>query len=178
MTIREIAELTDSETDELSIELLLEKQFENKHFEKFQFEMLSASILKINEITKFIRDHIKYHNDIIDLENKNLEELKNFSDIFQEEIKDQTNDINIKQKRTNINKATRYFIFKKAGFKCQCCGMRPSSENDIQLNIDHIIPFSKGGKNSIENYQVLCNKCNASKSNFDDIDLSIKELKL
>ena len=33
-----------------------------------------------------------------------------------------------------------------------------------KLTIDHIIPLNKGGKTIPENLQVLCRKCNASKS--------------
>lgn len=34
-----------------------------------------------------------------------------------------------------------------------------------EMNADHIIPWSKGGKTTIENCQMLCQKCNGTKSN-------------
>jgi hypothetical protein len=52
-------------------------------------------------------------------------------------------------------------LFERAGGKCQ----NPScpSAHVSWLTIDHIIPLSKGGSNSLENLQVLCRKCNAMK---------------
>lgn len=34
-----------------------------------------------------------------------------------------------------------------------------------RIHIDHIVPFSRGGKNHISNYQLLCAECNLRKSN-------------
>lgn len=50
-------------------------------------------------------------------------------------------------------------IWRRDGGKCVYCG---STEN---LQIDHIIPFSRGGATSMENLQILCQKCNCQKSN-------------
>ena len=50
-------------------------------------------------------------------------------------------------------------ILKQYGNKCCYCG----SEN--KLEIDHIIPISKGGREDERNMQVLCKRCNISKGN-------------
>lgn len=44
-------------------------------------------------------------------------------------------------------------------YRCLCCGgLKP-------LTRDHVIPISKGGDNSINNIQPLCETCNKSKGN-------------
>lgn len=50
-------------------------------------------------------------------------------------------------------------VYRRYGARCVYCG---STEN---LQLDHIIPFSKGGATSLENLQLLCQKCNLEKSN-------------
>lgn len=161
----------------------------------FNLEDLHQDIYKYNPILKVLSYNIKWiieensrlkeRCDIlekkIDIKGEINDITKSIKNILEKEIieKDIT-EIKKENKKTNkrqhINKSTRYFILKQAGFKCQCCGKKPAKENEIELHIDHIIPKSKGGKDDITNYQVLCNKCNISKSNFDDVDLSIKEL--
>jgi ATP adenylyltransferase len=48
---------------------------------------------------------------------------------------------------------------------CQLCGAGP---RDDVLEVDHVIPRSKGGSNDSGNLQVLCRTCNRGKSNRDD----------
>jgi len=70
--------------------------------------------------------------------------------------------------------SVRYEVLKRAGTKCESCGV------DIKqraLEVDHIHPVSKGGKNELANYQALCYVCNSQKSNKDDTDFrQYKEL--
>lgn len=47
------------------------------------------------------------------------------------------------------------------GHKCLRCG---KSEAEVKLTIDHVIPVSQGGSNTIDNVQPLCKSCNASKN--------------
>jgi len=50
-------------------------------------------------------------------------------------------------------------IFERDGYKCVKCNSKK------YLELDHIIPVSKGGKSVRSNYQTLCQKCNIKKSN-------------
>jgi hypothetical protein len=44
---------------------------------------------------------------------------------------------------------------------CKCCGRKPP---EVKVEVDHIVPLSKGGDNSRKNLQVLCLECNRGKS--------------
>lgn len=62
-------------------------------------------------------------------------------------------------KRPPIPREVVDAVYKRDGGRCVYCG---SVEN---LQLDHIIPFSKGGATTLENLQLLCQKCNLEKSN-------------
>lgn len=61
----------------------------------------------------------------------------------------------------------RYKILKAGKQRCALCGIKAK---DRMLDVDHIIPRSRGGKTIGENLQVLCAKCNRAKGNKDDTD--------
>jgi ATP adenylyltransferase len=61
----------------------------------------------------------------------------------------------------------RFRVLEKAKKRCELCG---ASSNTTQIDVDHIVPRSKGGSNDISNLQALCRTCNAQKSNRSDID--------
>lgn len=70
---------------------------------------------------------------------------------------------NTKNQRRLMTKNLREEIMKRDNYTCQICGKYMPDE--VGLHIDHIIPVSKGGKTVKSNLQVLCSKCNGSKSN-------------
>jgi len=56
--------------------------------------------------------------------------------------------------------------FKKESDKvCHYCGKLIT--NKEELTVDHIIPVSKGGENSKENYVIACKACNREKANLN-----------
>lgn len=58
--------------------------------------------------------------------------------------------------------AVRIRVMKRDKFRCTYCG---ASGNDVELEIDHIHPISKGGSNHMSNLTTACRSCNQSKSN-------------
>ena len=48
---------------------------------------------------------------------------------------------------------------------CQYCSVSVTAEPHLLLEVDHIVPLSRGGMSTPENLQTLCWRCNRSKSN-------------
>lgn len=65
------------------------------------------------------------------------------------------------EKRTAISKKLRFEVLKRDSFTCQYCSARPPK---VPLEIDHIIPVCKGGKNHIDNLITSCFDCNRGKA--------------
>lgn len=62
--------------------------------------------------------------------------------------------------RKPITKKLRFEIFKRDNFTCQYCGRKAP---DVILNVDHINPVKRGGKNDILNLITSCFECNSGK---------------
>ena len=136
------------------------KQYIKNKLEKKAVEINQEGKIRINpELYKALLN--KFNGDV-DFLNKNIEKV-----LIKEFLSENLNDDIAKKinRRNPFKKETRYAILKRAGFKCQSCGAKPQRNNDVKLEIDHVIPFSLGGKDTFDNLQVLCEKCNASKGN-------------
>ena len=64
-----------------------------------------------------------------------------------------------------VSKELRAAILNRDNFTCQHCGINRVSHPDVRLELDHITPYSWGGKTTYANLQVLCRRCNQSKAN-------------
>lgn len=49
-------------------------------------------------------------------------------------------------------------VFSRDGYKCQYCGII-----GVELEVDHKIPFSRGGSNELANLTTACITCNRKK---------------
>lgn len=65
-----------------------------------------------------------------------------------------------KQKTRTAFGALRHLVFQRDNYKCVECG---ATKEELRLEVDHIIPWSKGGLTELPNLQTLCKKCNRSK---------------
>ena len=68
----------------------------------------------------------------------------------------------------SVSEQVRYDVLKRDEGRCVLCGA--SGRDGVRLEVDHIVPRSKGGSNEPVNLQTLCAPCNRGKSNRDDTD--------
>ncbi len=62
-----------------------------------------------------------------------------------------------KPNRPYIQPAIRHAVHARYGGRCRRC------DSEDRLELDHVIPFSRGGADSVDNLQLLCKPCNRSK---------------
>jgi len=101
---------------------------------------------------------------------KSIEEtlIKIFvEDIFPKSIvpvnfsRDSGKKIKNKITRTGIPPKLRFEVLRRDKFVCQYCG---ACGPNVELEVDHKIPVSKGGKTEVSNLVTACIECNRGKS--------------
>jgi len=84
--------------------------------------------------------------------------------------------INKQIRRIRVYKGGSFLIFdielkRLYGMPCVYCGSKDNIE------IDHVLPLSRGGRNSIGNMQPLCMTCNRSKGNKTMMEWRLRKMK-
>ena len=70
----------------------------------------------------------------------------------------------MKRERAKMTKELRELVLRRDDYTCQLCGASRYDEPNLLLEVDHIVPVSRGGKTVLDNLQTLCWRCNRSKS--------------
>lgn len=73
--------------------------------------------------------------------------------------------ISIPFRKVTLN---RHNLFRRDNNQCVYCG------NKKNLTVDHVIPKSKGGKNTWQNLVTCCQKCNTQKDNLTVSEAGLK----
>jgi HNH endonuclease len=67
--------------------------------------------------------------------------------------------------RALMTSTLRNLIKTRDNHTCRYCSVSLAAEPHLLLEVDHVIPLSKGGLSTLENLQTLCWRCNRTKSN-------------
>lgn len=67
-----------------------------------------------------------------------------------------------KRKRRKYSEEERKIIYDRSGGRCALCGQKLLLDD---MTIDHIVPLSMGGEDSLDNIQASCFACNQFKDN-------------
>ena len=133
-----------------------------KQYLKFEVKYCKKKLLK-PQITLNIIVKISYtspagrnrYETQYQLKNESIDEI--FARIEDRKISERS----IDYQRALMTSGKRYDILRRDHYRCQICGRRQS--DGAKLEVDHIIPVSKGGKTVDENLQTLCHECNQGK---------------
>ncbi|MGL4949984.1 MAG: HNH endonuclease [Anaeroplasmataceae bacterium] len=118
--------------------------FSTVYFPVYTFRYVSPGGNKSNS------NHIK-----LDISN-----LNNFVQYLSESVKFRKS---VAGQRSLMTSKLREKIKQRDKYTCQKCGLSTNQEKNLLLEIDHIMPISKGGMSTEENLQTLCWKCNRTK---------------
>lgn len=71
-----------------------------------------------------------------------------------------------RKRQRHINARLRSRVLIRDNCQCRLCGTSPLKDPEITLQVDHIVPWSKGGRTVLGNLQTLCTPCNRGKGDW------------
>ena len=69
----------------------------------------------------------------------------------------------VRRTSRDISERLRFRILLRDGFACTSCGSSPLKSRNVDLHVDHILPWSKGGETEPNNLTTKCSRCNLGK---------------
>lgn len=135
-----------------------------KYYRKELMEKIGMDIPEINiEYATYIFEYVSAggnssQKSVITFNSKTVEAVSQY---IAEKIKYNKS---AKAQRALMTNALRNKIKERDHHTCQICSASIEDQSLLLLEVDHIIPVSKGGLSTPDNLQTLCWKCNRSKS--------------
>jgi 5-methylcytosine-specific restriction endonuclease McrA len=83
-------------------------------------------------------------------------QMSNAGEVPAELLKLETNP----RPRKKLSPHTRFRVFQRDIYQCCICRI-----SGVRLEVDHILPLSRGGSDTLDNLQTLCVPCNRGKRN-------------
>lgn len=144
---------------EADIPVLIKKFSKKKLEENLGFEQIDMSTAYF---PKYVFEYVSSGGNastrcdvVMDIDN-----LNKFIVFLSEKIKFNKS---VAGQRALMTSKLRQQIKERDGYTCKHCGASVEQEPHLLLEIDHIIPVSKGGLTTEDNLQTLCWRCNRSK---------------
>ena len=138
-------------------------KFIMKHYHDELMEKIGVDIPKIEpEYSEYIFEYVSpggnsSQRSVITFNGETVEAVAEY---IAEKIKYRES---AKGQRALMTKAYRTKIKERDNYTCQMCSASIAEQSLLLLEVDHIIPISKGGKSVDDNLQTLCWKCNRTK---------------
>lgn len=142
----------------------------NMYFGAYVFSDMTMKKLGSQKLPQFNRDYyMSYHFSYTSPTDRNHysydivlnePELIKFAEYLNNQIKYRKS---AKYQRQLMTPQLREQILSRDKYECKKCGVSKKNEKHLLLEVDHIIPISKGGITIESNLQALCWKCNRTK---------------
>jgi len=160
----------NASTTDIAKALLLRDPSQIEYYEHITKNMVGNVLTKNRNLTERT-DTNHYH--LKGFENLSPSEINALRDLCRQKVEEfiERRGARIWKHRTKsagyVPGTLRYEVLKRARFRCALCGI---SADEKALEVDHIVPRNKGGKDELSNLQALCYSCNAMKRDRDDTD--------
>jgi len=69
------------------------------------------------------------------------------------------------EERRGARPGLRLGVMQRDRFRCVLCGDNPAANPGCVLQVDHVLPFSRGGRTEASNLRTLCRTCNLGRGN-------------